>query len=114
MKLIYMNLYDLQDEQHQWASRNFPNSTADEALFGVGEEVGELMHAHLKHKQKIRGCQNTKETIEKKKDAIGDILIYLAHYCNLSGIDMQEALEKTWEEVKKRDWIRFPKNGTTE
>jgi hypothetical protein len=39
-----------------------------------------------------------------KVDAIGDIVIYLADYCEREGISLSAAVEKTWETVMQRDW----------
>lgn len=94
----------------QWLQHNFPNQLPHEALLGLIEEVGELAHAHLKFGQGIRGI-NELEYKHQATDAIGDIMIYLASYCNTNGIDMAKCLETAWKEVNKRDWIRYPTNG---
>ena len=75
-------------------------------LLGVCEEAGELCHAHLKAEQGIRGTQD--EHLEAKKDAIGDIVIYLADYCSQQGIDLERSIENTWAKVKQRDWKQNP------
>jgi NTP pyrophosphatase (non-canonical NTP hydrolase) len=103
-----MNIDDLQAQHEKWASHNFPNTKSGDVLLGIVEEVGELSHAHLKMVQEIRGTRNS-----DKIDAIGDILIYMVHYCNLEGISMQMAMEDTWKKVSRRDWKRFPKNGVS-
>ena len=96
----------LQTEQKEWSAHNFPNRESYMPLLGVIEEVGELAHAHLKGEQSIRYTED--EVFLKKKDAIGDILIFLADYCTTNGLDMQEAIEDTWIKVKQRDWIKNP------
>jgi NTP pyrophosphatase (non-canonical NTP hydrolase) len=103
------NLADLQRMSAIWQKHNFPDGKPYQPLLGVSEEVGELAHAHLKHEQGIRDVKQ-----EDKDDAVGDIIIYLADYCNKNGIDMQRTVIKTWNEVSKRDWIKYPKNGKTE
>jgi NTP pyrophosphatase (non-canonical NTP hydrolase) len=102
---------ELQDEQREWQKHNFPNSEAFEALIKIGEESGELMSAFIHQYQKVRTQENW---AEKERDAVGDIAISIAGYCNLRGIDFQECIESVWTEVKKRDWLKFPKNGLTE
>ena len=104
-----LSLSQLQAEGWKWVQHNFPNGKPYQPLLGVAEEVGELAHAHLKAEQGIR---NT--TSEDKEDAIGDIIIYLADYCNRNGLDIQHSLEIAWETASKRDWVKFPKNGRTE
>ena len=45
---------------------------------------------------------------EKIKDAIGDVLIFLMDYCTREGLDIQSILQKTWNDVKSRDWKKDP------
>jgi NTP pyrophosphatase (non-canonical NTP hydrolase) len=96
-----MNFQQLQEEQKDWVKYNFGNRPSWHPLLGVMEELGELAHAHLKNEQGIRINENH---FENKKDAIGDIVIYLVDYCTAERIDFQEVVEKTWDMVKKRDW----------
>jgi NTP pyrophosphatase (non-canonical NTP hydrolase) len=70
------------------------------------EELGELCHAHLKHEQGIR---TTEDHRKAKWDAVGDIIIFLADYCNIEGINLQQALGSTWVDVQMRDWKQDPK-----
>jgi len=63
------------------------------------EEGGELAHAFLKRHQGIR-----KVTLDDVGDAVGDIIVYLADFCNAYGIDLQESVDETWDKVKYRDW----------
>jgi NTP pyrophosphatase (non-canonical NTP hydrolase) len=89
---------------------NFPRQRDYQPLLGIMEEVGELAHAHLKNEQGIRRMDPDLAYV-KKVDAVGDIIIYLCSYCTASGIDLASAVEKTWAEVEKRDWIAYPQNG---
>lgn len=96
----------LQVEHRGWLEHNFPIQDPIEPLLGLGEELGELMHAHLKGMQGIR---HTPEEIEDMKfDAVGDIFIYLMSYCNASGIDLEDAVLTTWRKVSQRDWQADP------
>lgn len=108
---VNKSLKQIQDEIRDWNNHNFPNNKSYQALLGVSEEVGELCHAHLKHEQGIR---QTTDSLEAKKDAVADITIFLINYCNQENIDFSEVLNSTWEQVKTRDWIKFPTNGKTE
>lgn len=103
-------LKDLQKEVAVWATHNFGNNR--EPFLGVVEEVGELAHSILKRKQGIRGSEV--EHNADIADAVADIVIYLADFCESEKIDLQTCVESTWNEVKKRDWIKFPKNGVIE
>src|SRR5438876_269783 len=106
-----LSLRQLQNEQDDWRRRNFPNSGWDRAFLGVVEEVGELAHHLLKGDQGIRGSLDEHE--ERAQDAVGDILVYIAHLCNGKAWDMQACLDKAWAHVKSRDWIADPDGGVT-
>lgn len=104
-----MTFRRFQKEVMEWAANNFEEHVAWHALLGLMEEVGELSHAHLKTVQNIRG--KSEDHFKAKIDAVGDIVIFLADYCAMSGIDFEEAIADTWEGVKKRDWNAHPKTG---
>ena len=101
-------LKKLQLENKIWSEYNFPNKEPWEPLLGVVEEVGELAHAHLKAVQKIRVDE---ELIALSKDAIGDIVVFLADYCNQMEFDLEKIVEEVWNEVKQRDWQKDPEKG---
>lgn len=75
------------------------------------EELGELTHSHLKQLQGIRGTPE--EHVAKAKDAVGDIIVYLADYCTRRGWDLENIVSDVWAEVSKRDWVVYPLNGVT-
>lgn len=101
-------LNKLQEEQKDWIKHNFGDRPSWMPLLGAVEELGELAHAHLKQAQGIRVTENH---FENKKDAVADIIIYLADYCSAEGINLHEVVENTWNEVKKRDWKKYPEKG---
>src|SRR3990167_4220658 len=110
---LLKTLDQIQQEQKRWAEHNFPTATREHAFLGMVEELGELAHVRLKLSQKIReGTLDDTPALEK--DAIGDLLIFTMHYCNLSGWKISEILQETWDEVGSRDWVTFPKNGVSE
>jgi len=119
---------DLQRQHRIWARKNFPETKPHQPLLGVIEELGELTeadpgidlgtvlqvvgklaHHHLKREQGIRGLGV--EHRAKAQDAIGDVIIFLIHYCTMNEYDLQEIIEKTWQEVKKRDWVKDKEKG---
>lgn len=104
-----MRLSELQEESRKWLAHNFPNQVKHQALLGVVEEVGELSHAFLKSEQGIRGTKE--EHLDAMVDAIGDITIYLASFCNTNGINFEAAVILAWGAVSQRDWIKYPSNG---
>jgi NTP pyrophosphatase (non-canonical NTP hydrolase) len=108
--LQFHELRTFQLYHRAWLEHNFPNQKPHEALLGLGEEVGELMHAHLKRDQGIRGVDDVAYR-NGAMDAVGDIMIYLASYCNTNNLDMAKCLMYAWEEVRARDWIKYPKTG---
>jgi NTP pyrophosphatase (non-canonical NTP hydrolase) len=106
-----MKLETLQHDVGTWSRRNFPNNHPYSPLLGALEELGELAHAHLKLEQGIRG--STTEHVLAKSDAVGDIVIYLADYCERNNIDLDAAVTNAWNMVKLRDWVKFPKDGVS-
>lgn len=104
-------LEKIQNEVYEWSYYNFGNQPSYRPLLGIVEEVGELCHAHLKHEQNIRRNTNPQEVLLKKYDAIGDVMIYLMDYAARENINILAALIKTWDEVKKRDWKKYPTTG---
>lgn len=103
-----MELRKLQQEQKVWGRNNFGDQPGYRMLLGIQEELGELCHAHLKDEQGIRTNENH---FEKKRDAVADIVIYLAGYCNSEEIDLQHTVEEVWEQVKQRNWKKNTENG---
>lgn len=125
-----IDLAKIQSEMVTWQQHNFPGRGVHIPLLGTVEEVGELAqegddltivelskslgklaHAHIKKEQKIRTTENHDKN---KKDAIGDIFIYLIDYSNHYGYCLETVIQEVWEHVKCRDWVKFPKNGRTE
>ena len=113
-----MILAVLQHEHLQWVEHNFPYQKPHQPLLGLTEEVGELCHAHLKAEQAIREFTDkglgSEAWRERAEDAVGDIVIYLASYCNSVGLDLDHSVEKTWEKVSQRNWAQFPADGGEE
>lgn len=102
-----MDLNKFQNDLNNWLNYNFPNTTSDQQIKGVMEELGELCHADLKCQQGIRGYDSEKEEAELK-DAVGDIIIYLTNYCNKKNINLKECIVNAYSEIAKRDWINNP------
>lgn len=94
---------DFQHQVQTWSEYNFGNQPAHRPLLGVAEEVGELCHAFLKTEQQIRMEENHEEAT---KDAVGDIIIYLADFCSRTGLSLEECIRTTWNEVQMRDWTK--------
>jgi len=59
-----------------WNPRHAPD-------LGVIEEIGELTHGALKHYQGIRGFDSVDFYRKHMLDALGDIMVYLSHWCYL-------------------------------
>lgn len=105
-----LTLRRLQSQMKRWQGHNFPDRPSYQPLLGAVEELGELAHAHIKSEQGIRTGEDHESA---KMDAVADVVIFLADYCNAEGIDFQDALDCTWEMVSKRDWQAYPENGLT-
>jgi NTP pyrophosphatase (non-canonical NTP hydrolase) len=92
----------LQARHAKWARANFPDEMPRDVFLGVVEEVGEWSHAILKSHQGIRGTAAEHEAAER--DAIGDVLQYVMHYCDLRGWSLADIVLATMDHVHKRDW----------
>lgn len=84
-------LRKIQEEQKPWVKHNFPGRKDYEPLIGIIEELGELSHAHLKE---IQGIRTNENHIENARDAVADIVIYIADYCSGRGYDLQGIYKK--------------------
>ena len=107
-----MTFRRLQEDQREWVKHNFPDRKSYFPLLGAVEELGELAHAHLKREQGIRG--SAEQHLTAAKDAVADIVIFLADYCTANNFDFQEIMEETWAKVKKRDWKKNPLDADRE
>lgn len=98
-----LTLQEVQRRHALWLQHNFGSRVEPyRPLLGVVEEVGELAHAHLKEVDGIRG---TREELQLKgKDAVGDIVHFLAGYCTTRGWSLEECVGYAWESIKDRDW----------
>lgn len=96
-----MSLSDVQRELKPWQAHNFPDRPQWQPLLGISEEVGELHHAFLKRAQDIR---NNEDHAAKIRDALGDIMIFMCDFANGEGINLDDVLTETWEQVRQRDW----------
>jgi len=101
-----MTLTEIQELAVEWSKKNFGEhyGSGYRNLLGVAEEVGELCHAQLKGEQGIR--HTDEEILRMKKDAVGDIVIFLCNYCDSQGINLDECVNAAWQEIKHRNWDR--------
>jgi len=99
-----LTLAEVQRRHAVWLAHNFGNVESYRPLLGIMEEVGELAHAHLKEVDGIRG---TPEELQLKgKDAVGDIVHFLAGYCTTRGWSLEDCTSYAWESIKDRDWTK--------
>lgn len=92
------------DELHirviQWSRDRqiVPNSTATAQYLKAASEMGELADALAK------------KDIDATADAVGDVLVCLINFCELSGLDIVKCLEGAYNEIKDRKGFLMP-NG---
>lgn len=105
----------IQREVGEWAKSQFGDNVSQDVghpsyqkpigslapLMGVMEELGELCRVMCRRAQG-RGYDDSAEAYEAKVDAVGDLLVFLSDFCFREGIDLQEALDKTWAKVCHR------------
>lgn len=111
-----MSLDDIQREIVVWSDMNFSERSRDQSrlLLGVQEELGELCHHVLKRDSGIRGYKEMEgeQYNELLRDSIGDLCIFLMAFCERNNISLECAIRITWEEVRRRNWVAHPNNGT--
>lgn len=110
---LLAGVFDLNEYQRKvtdWSRRNFGEhyQTGYRNLLGVMEELGELSHSHLKQEQQIRMNEDHEA---KKRDAIGDMLVFLLNYCDSQNYLLSEILKEVWDEIKARDWTKNKNDG---
>lgn len=94
----------LQREVGDWSESQFGESQPDlYPLLGVSEEYGELVHSVLKRKQGIRLEDDDVGEIAEI-DAVGDMIVYLADFCERRGLDLSTCVDVAWGEVSARNW----------
>lgn len=104
-----MTLTELQAEVKQWVAANFPKPHYPyRPILGAVEELGELAHAFLKKDQGVRVDENHDAAMT---DAVGDIIIYLADFCNQTDRDLDDIVDQVWDKVSQRDWKKNPVSG---
>lgn len=103
-----VDITQVQHEQQIWSNKNGLSQKGYQMILGLIEELGELSHAHLKHEQNIRKMGDRKASEAAKKDAVGDIFIFLLGYCNTQGFNLEAIIKDTWEQVSKRNWKEKP------
>ncbi len=88
---------EIQVEVGEWSSKNFPGQPDVNPLLGSGEEIGELAE-----------CINFDSIpSEKELDAVGDVLVYLADFCAIRGLDYQKAYDMSLDlEPEHDDFFR--------
>ena len=94
--------------------RNWENFwNAKDILLGIVEEVGELRNL-VKWEQDPKILKKVlKDNKKEVKDAIGDIYWFLAVLANSCGLDIEEAIEMTIKDNKKRFPIKKTKGKHT-
>ena len=100
-RAYWLDLTRLQEELAPWVEHNFPGRPAWQPLLGLAEEVGELSHHFLKREQSIRSAEDHAAEI---RDAVGDIIVFLADFANAESLSLQSCLEEVWAKVRQRDW----------
>ena len=75
-----------------------PNSTATAQYLKAASEMGELADALAK------------KDLNATADAVGDVLVCLINFCELSNLDIVQCLEGAYNEIKDRNGFLMP-NG---
>lgn len=101
----------LQVRLARWQSRNFGVPENTEICLGIAEEAGELCHAILKAKQKIRGYEDPEFLRAEAADAMADCTVYMMQLATALRMDFGTFFFAVAEEVLKRDWVKDSLKG---
>jgi len=95
-----MNFDELYVRVVKWSRERqiIPNSTATAQYLKAVSEMGELADALAK------------KDLNGTADAVGDVLVCLINFCELSGLDIVQCLEGAYNEIKDRKGFLMP-NG---
>lgn len=111
---------ELQLKLWEWEQKNFDTSNSMELMtqlaMGMCEEVGELHHALLKFKQKIRESASDFEGVRAQElmlDAIADCFIFGINLLSILDVDVVDLVASTAMKVMQRDWKKYPIDGRT-
>lgn len=67
------------------------------------------------HISKIASFNETKAGVYQIQiGTVQRLLTIINHYCKLNNFKLIDTVNEVWEQVSKRDWIKFPINGLTE
>lgn len=97
-----MDLSGLQNDMHEWRMEQFSETTAEVQLNGTMQELGELLE--IETKETFGYPEFAGDNTDAKMKEVGDIVIYLAGYCSLQDMDIEECIKMASEEVLSRDW----------
>jgi hypothetical protein len=97
--------FDFEEITNQHVEREFWGH-GDRALAIFGAR---LSHSYLKKAQGIRGTPELHD--RDMMQACTQIFKWLDKACSARGIDIEYLVGNVWEQVRKRDFKRFPKNG---
>ncbi|PID87666.1 hypothetical protein CSB07_00240 [Candidatus Gracilibacteria bacterium] len=83
--------------------RGFDKETPTDIMLLMVEEVGELAKALRKYVG-LKIDQNKKDKYAQLEHELADVFIYLLDLCNVSGVDLFQALKEKEHENNKRFW----------
>lgn len=96
-----MSTFDkLQSEVGEWSSDNFPGQPDVNPFLGSSEEVGEL----------AEDLNLEEDPTSEELDAVGDIVVYLADFCYIRGLSLEECYKMRTDINNKhnnffREWV---------
>jgi len=93
-----MTFHELEEKVVQWARDRqiIPNSNPTSQLMKTVSELGELADATLKNSD------------DERVDGVGDVLVTLILYCELSGFDITMCLGRAYDTIKDRKGTLTP------
>lgn len=75
-----------------YAREHSINRDRDWALLKLQEELGELTAEHLRMSGRARGAADAGKLGDEAADVLGMLLIY----CQMAGVDIEQAMQRKW------------------
>jgi NTP pyrophosphatase (non-canonical NTP hydrolase) len=92
-----------QKEFAEWQKKNFGGGELSDMIHGMSEEVGEMAHAYLKGKQRIRNYTPEKAR-DEMADSFADCMVFGIQAMIALGLDAEAVLNMVFRDVLSRNF----------
>ena len=101
----HITLHQLQEDQGQWSKDRHTEEARRNhmaRLAHLQEELGELARVDRWEADDLEGRLNREAMDVTRRDAVGDVVIVMAAYCNARELDLEAAVHQALREIRDR------------